>query len=192
MPDKGSLRYLYTIKEKWGLIPPILNAGAGNPVEQRYYLPAYREFPYFHLDHQSFEGIDIVADLCSMPQVESESYGTIVSFDTLEHVAYPHQAFKEFYRILKKNGYLILSTVMSYSVHRWSKLKNGEGFGESNFMDYWRFCPDGIKLLFQDAGFKLLHLQLGQSNLNLAKFPIGEGADKQAEPFIYATGIKEL
>lgn len=190
MPDEGSLRYLLSAKERWGLSPPVLNAGAGNPVEQRYYLSAYKEFPHIHLDNQLLEGVDIVADICSMPQVASESFGTVVSFDTLEHVAYPHQAMKEFHRILKPNGLLILSTVMSYAVHRWSKLQDQNGFGESRFNDYWRFCPDGIKLLFQDAGFQLLELRLDRLDENLALLPIGEGAEEDYGVYIYATGRK--
>lgn len=180
------------MKESYGFKAPLLNAGAGNPVEQRYYLPAYQEIEHATLDNQPLEGIDIVEDICDMPNIPSCSYGTIISLDTFEHVAYPFKAIKELARVLKPNGLLILTTHQNYAIHRWSKLKDDVGFGTSNFNDYWRFCPDGLKLLFKDANLKLLDIRLhgGRLGENMADLPIGKGADEQSAVYIYATGKK--
>lgn len=192
MSDERSLAYLRLIKQKHGLQPPIINVGAGNPVEQRAYLSAYEGFEHTNLDIQASEGIDIIADVCNMPEVLSNTYGTIICLDTLEHIAYPFAAMKEMFRILKPEGLLILSTAMAYAIHRWSILHDDKGHGRSHFCDYWRFCPDGLKLLFQDMGFQLLELRLdGKTfNENLAELPIGEGADEQSGTYIFATGRK--
>jgi hypothetical protein len=56
--------------------------------------------------------------------------------ESLEHIAYPQRSIDELYRVLKPSGFLILTTVMHFKIHRAPK-------------DYWRFTPDGLELLLK-------------------------------------------
>ena len=60
----------------------------------------------------------------------------IVFFDqVLEHVkGNPQHAVDELYRVLKPSGLLVCTTVLVYPIHAYPS-------------DYWRFTPEGLKLL---------------------------------------------
>lgn len=57
----------------------------------------------------------IVADLASMPQVKDSSVDVIISSWVLEHVENPEGVFKEFDRVLKKDGKVIFLTPNSWN-----------------------------------------------------------------------------
>ena len=185
MTSEWAKTYLAKARLSFGFEPPVLNAAAGNAVANRYYEEVYADLEHQNLDCQASIGIDIVADVCSMPQIVDCSYGTVIAMDALEHIEYPSNAMKEFHRILKPNGILVITTVCCYSIHRWSifadEKPGNPPVAGSHYNDYWRFTPDGIKVLFRDAGLKLLDMRVKASNMdvgNLADLPIGEGADE--------------
>ena len=49
----------------------------------------------------------VQSDLEMLP-LKSNTFDTVLLFDVLEHVVYPQSMFKEFFRVLKKGGYLII------------------------------------------------------------------------------------
>lgn len=57
----------------------------------------------------------IVADLAHMPQVKNDSVDLIISSWVLEHVENPEGVFKEFARVLKKDGKVIFLTPNSWN-----------------------------------------------------------------------------
>lgn len=65
---------------------------------------------------------------------ENESFDYVIADQVLEHVEKPWVATEEVRRILKPNGIAILT----------SCLMNGIHWGPN---DYWRFTPDGLKVL---------------------------------------------
>lgn len=117
---------------------PVIDLGAGE--EADWYKGLFGDSKYITLDleQNKTKTIDIIADLLNMPQVPSESYGVVLLLDTLEHVKYPMLAFKESARILKPGGIFICTTVASWEYHPHPK-------------DYWRFLPDGLRILCRDA-----------------------------------------
>jgi SAM-dependent methyltransferase len=66
----------------------------------------------------------------------SESVGTVIIADTLEHVEFVRNAMDEVYRILKPEGIVIMSSVMNFPIHNFPE-------------DYWRFTPEGFKSLLR-------------------------------------------
>jgi len=85
-------------------------------------------------------GVDKILDLHTI-DVPSDSVGTVLCFDTLEHVEYPRKALEEIHRILMPNGTVVISSVMDFPIHDYPN-------------DYWRFTPEAFKSLlkpFSDA-----------------------------------------
>ena len=86
-------------------------------------------------DMREGPGVDKVLNLHAI-DLPSESVGTVVSLDTLEHVEYPNKAMDEVYRILKPGGMAIISSVMNFHIHDYPH-------------DYWRFTPEAFRSLLK-------------------------------------------
>jgi len=72
---------------------------------------------------------------------EDGSFDMIVSNQVLEHVdVSPSTVFEESMRVLAPGGYLVVGTVFNYPIHRGPH-------------DMWRFTPEALELLCQQAGF---------------------------------------
>lgn len=97
------------------------------------------------LEHHSF-----LADARQIP-VSDASYELITSFQVFEHLAEPWLALEEWFRILKKEGTLILTTNFVYPNH-----------GEP--IDYFRFTREGLMNLLKNYGFRDIKvIKLGSS-----------------------------
>ncbi len=60
--------------------------------------------------------LDIISDIPSIPR-EKESFDAIMCTEVLEHVPHPVQALEELTRLLKKNGYLLLTAPFASLTH---------------------------------------------------------------------------
>ncbi len=92
--------------------------------------PLFPNQIYVGCDMQQGPGVDMMIDLHKI-DLESESVGTVLCFDTLEHVEYPRKAMSELYRILKPEGIIAISSVMNFPIHGYPS-------------DYWRYTPEGF------------------------------------------------
>jgi len=106
----------------------ILDAGAG---ECRY-KPACAHLKYISQDFAQYDGegdqvglqtkkwdnshLDIVSDIASIP-VEDGSFDNILCTEVLEHVPRPDEAIREFSRILKPGGKLIITAPFCSQTH---------------------------------------------------------------------------
>lgn len=97
---------------------------------------------YIGLDMREGPGVDVVADAKSMPFPDND-FDIIISTDCFEHVDWPRDITHEIYRVTKPGGVFYLTTVFDFEIH-----------GYPN--DYWRFTPECIKLLLEDAGYEVL------------------------------------
>jgi SAM-dependent methyltransferase len=141
MHDKV-IQYVKTIVQNNKIIGPVIDLGGllADEQEKQYggvIRRIFSGFDYFTFDMRS--DADFVGDVHNTKLV-SESFGTVLSLETLEHVEYPQIVVNEIYRILKPGGIAILSTLMCWEEHRCPK-------------DFWRFLPDGILHLFTQAKF---------------------------------------
>ena len=88
------------------------------------------------------KGCDIIAppfpdvDVQDMPY-EDNIFDYVLSDVVLEHVRKPWIATEEIKRVMKPKGLLILTTCLMHGIH-------GVPY------DYFRFTPDGLKVLFED------------------------------------------
>ncbi len=70
----------------------------------------------FQSDEWDTSTIDIVSDITAIP-VDSDSFDVILCTEVFEHIPYPDLAIREFSRILKKEGILILTAPMCSISH---------------------------------------------------------------------------
>lgn len=90
-------------------------------------------------------GVDIAGDIEGLP-FASNSIGTILSFDTIEHVWDVHAAFKEIDRVLRKDGIAVITSVFNFKIH-------------SCPHDFWRFTPEALDKLTEGFPNKILGYQ---------------------------------
>lgn len=80
-------------------------------------------------------GVDRAEDLRSLSFADGE-IGTALCVDTLEHCEDPLAACREMHRVLRPGGICAVASVMFFPIHGYP-------------YDYWRFTPDGIRLLLR-------------------------------------------
>ena len=121
----------------------ILDAGAGECPHKKY----FRNLKYYSQDikNNSKNEIDYISDITSIP-VNSRSFDYILCSQVMEHIKTPHKAFREFGRILKKNGILFLSTHMAYEEHMIPH-------------DYFRYTRYGLEYLAESNNFKVIKIE---------------------------------
>ncbi len=97
----------------------ILDAGAG-PCK---YKPLFSHCDYKAQDFMRYEGeehtygeLDYVGDLASIP-VSDESFDCIICTEVFEHIPRPDLAVREFSRILRPGGELIITAPLASGIH---------------------------------------------------------------------------
>jgi len=116
----------------------VLNAGAGTRdlaalVEGRLYNQDIAELG---------ENIDFVSPLHEIPTADA-FFDTVICNAVLEHVANPEEVMDEFRRVIVPGGILYLTIPFMQPEHR-------------DPTDYQRYTIDGIKLLCERHGFRVL------------------------------------
>lgn len=101
------------------------------------------------LDHEdSLHGLsqaDIVADAYDMI-LPNDSIDTVLCTAVLEHLERPWDALREMYRVLKTNGYVILTTPLFWHLHEEPR-------------DFYRYTKYGLEYLFENVGFQIVELR---------------------------------
>lgn len=97
--------------------------------------PLFQGMKYVGSDMRAGPGVDVILNLHDL-ELDSETVGTALALDTLEHVEYPRKAISEIHRVLKQGGILIISSVMKFPIHNYP-------------FDYWRYTPEGLKSLLE-------------------------------------------
>lgn len=92
---------------------------------------------HVRLDMEHYPRTDIVADAQAMSNVEDDSFDAVFCLEVLEHCTNPFALSQEIFRVLRAGGVAIVSAPMNFPIH------DTPG-------DYWRFTPDGLKLLFKN------------------------------------------
>lgn len=120
------------------IVEPIYEFGSLQVPGQEGFADLRPFFPgkvYVGADMREGTGVDVILDLHNI-DLPSESVGSVLILDTLEHVEYVRKAMDEIYRILKPNGIVIMSSVMLFPIHDYP-------------YDYWRFTPEAFNSLLK-------------------------------------------
>jgi SAM-dependent methyltransferase len=128
--------FIADVAECLDLAEPIVEIGSRPSAEQEQG-PLLRDiFPgRDFIGCDLFEGpnVDRVEDVRRLSFPDG-AVGSVVSVDTLEHVADPLRAVAEMHRVLQPGGVCAIASVMLFHIHE-------------HPWDYWRFTPDGFGLL---------------------------------------------
>jgi len=96
-------------------------------------------YQYTGLDIVPGPNVNIVApDPYRFPLADA-NYAVVICGQTLEHVPKPWLFVPELARVLQPGGLLVVGTHHVYPLHR-------------HPVDCWRFLPDGMQVLFDEAG----------------------------------------
>jgi 2-polyprenyl-3-methyl-5-hydroxy-6-metoxy-1,4-benzoquinol methylase len=90
--------------------------------------------------------VDIISDISDIPEKDN-SYDVILCTEVFEHIPDPVKALKEFSRLLKPSGILILTTPVCSLTHK-SPNYFYNGFSR-NYFEYY-FSEFGFKIKFLD------------------------------------------
>lgn len=130
--------YLGKIISRYPVMEPIYEIGSYRVQGQEEFADLRPFFPgkvYVGCDMREGLGVDRVEDIHCL-KMKNNSIGTVVIFDTLEHVEDVHRAMREIHRVLKPGGMVIMSSVMKFPIHDYPS-------------DYWRFTPKAFELLLK-------------------------------------------
>ena len=107
----------------------ILDCGCGN----KPYFPFFENMSslYIGIDLRRTKYVDVVGDTEKLPFKES-LFDVVLCTQVLEHTLSPSTLIDEIYRVLKRNGFLFLSTHGVWPVH------------DPSF-DFWRWTDLGLK-----------------------------------------------
>ena len=156
------IRLVGDMVKKYGFMPPVVELGGlGRPCVADYditirtgdqaaryvnvvnpFESVFGEYTIMNPDN----GDPLIEDMADV-----DVWGTAVCVSVLEHVTNPFEVFRGFYRILKPEGLLIVSTVFSFPYHA----------SEPDGHDYWRFTPTCLKMLGEYAEFEVLEADWG-------------------------------
>ena len=116
--------------------------------------------------------IDPDSNRCN--EINNSSADIVLSIQVLEHVKDPDKYLQEAYRLLKKDGYLILSTHGHWKYH-------------PDPVDYWRWTADGLKESLINNGFKIIEIK-GVFGLLPASLQLFQDAVLISFPFVKIWG----
>lgn len=121
----------------------VLDIGCGN----KPYYPLFKNITgYIGCDivQSDQNAVDIICEANQIP-LEAESFDTVFSTQTIEHVFDHHGLVREAFRLLKKGGYFIVSGPMYWPLH------------EEPY-DFYRFTKYGFTKLLEKAGFEIIEV----------------------------------
>jgi len=103
-----------------------------------------------NVDIASFEGVDVVADVCQLP-FQNNYADAVIAECLLEHVKDPIKAVSEMHRVLKPGGLVYISTPFIVGFH-------------SSPGDYQRWTVPGLRELLKDFKEEELGIAVGPTN----------------------------
>lgn len=124
---------------------PILEVGSkdyGSTPDFRSLIP---HSTYVGVDMIDGKGVDVILDMTDDFDTVDQRLGgrrfkTIICFSVLEHCQNPFRMCENMTRLLEIGGTVFISVPFAWQIHGYPS-------------DYWRFTPDGVKLLFPRIEF---------------------------------------
>jgi len=125
----------------------LVDLGCGEAPYKKYlsqFIDRYTGVDWSNTFHNS--AADIVSDLNVQIKIDNEVADSIISFSVMEHLSEPQIFINESYRILKRNGYMVLQVPWQWRIHEAPH-------------DYFRYSPYALKYMFTKAGFHEIEIE---------------------------------
>mgnify|MGYP001035719875 CR=1 FL=1 len=108
-------------------------------------------------------------DICSNEISYINEYDILFCEQVLEHVWEPQKALVNLHKMLKPDGWLVVSTPFLVKIHKCP-------------VDYWRFTPDCLSRMLVEADFEVENLK-HWGNKNCVNANLGNGPWARYQPF---------
>ena len=118
----------------------LLDVGCGNKPYAGVFIKHVERYVGADVHQNSDNSVDTIIDMSGRLPYEDASFDTVLSTQVLEHVEEPGAHLREFARVLRSGGVLVLTVPASYMLHE-----------EPH--DYHRFSLYGVKHLLQQSQF---------------------------------------
>jgi len=154
----GDINQLIFVKKNINRIKgPILEVGSKDYGNTQNLRPLFPYYEYIGVDMEDGPGVDVVLDLTNDLDIINKVLGykkfkTIFCFSVLEHCSNPFKFCNNLQEILDQDGIIFISAPFSWRIHGYPS-------------DYWRFTPEGIKILFSELKF-----DMNDANLTSTRF----------------------
>jgi len=138
-------QFVKIVSEELPILEPIYEFGSLQVPQQEGFADLRSYFQnkeYVGCDFRKGPGVDRILNLHNI-DLPSNSVGSVLIVDTIEHVEFPRKAINEIQRILNENGIIILSSVMNFPIHSFPN-------------DYWRFTPQAFKSLLKPFALSIV------------------------------------
>jgi SAM-dependent methyltransferase len=130
--------------EKYGR-GKVLDIGCGNKPYEDWFSTNITDYIGCDIIQSDLHKVDVLCPANKIP-LDSETFDTVISTQTIEHVEDHQGLVNEAFRLLRKDGYFILSGPMYWYLH------------EQPF-DFFRFTRYGFKEVLVKAGFNIIDIQ---------------------------------
>jgi SAM-dependent methyltransferase len=137
----------------------VLDAGCGAMPYKR----LFAHCRFLGLDLMPFHGMPDLFGVAERLPLRDCSVDAILSTQYLEHAADPKSVIREFRRVLRSDGTLLLSTHGVWAYH-------------PDPVDYWRWTESGLQLILEQCGFRVVRVHRQTESLGagviLALYPL--------------------
>ncbi|NJK98227.1 MAG: class I SAM-dependent methyltransferase [Chloroflexia bacterium] len=123
----------------------MIDVGCGDLHYRKYIEKKVKKYDSIDFSRKD-KDITYIGDVQNMEMISDQFYDSAICLEVLEHLRNPFKAVSEIYRILKKDGILVLSVPHMSRLH------------EEPY-DFFRFTKYGLKSTLEDAGFKIIEIQ---------------------------------
>ncbi len=123
----------------------LLDIGCGNKPYYGIVAPLIDEYVGCDIIQSSDHSVDIICPANRIP-LPAETFDTVISTQTIEHVEDHQGLLNEAFRLLKPGGHLILSGPMYWPLH------------EEPY-DFFRFTKYGLTYLLKNSGFDVVTIK---------------------------------
>lgn len=141
-------KFIEVVAKNIALKGPFLEIGS-YIVKGQEKLANLREFfpnvKYIGCDIRKGPGVDKIENAEKLT-FKNETIGTILMLETIEHIQNPIKVLDEIHRVLKKDGIVIITSLMDFQIHDFPE-------------DYWRFTPKSFEHLLRKFPIKIIGFQ---------------------------------
>lgn len=120
----------------------VLDIGCGNKPYEKMFAGKITGYVGCDIVQSNEMKVDVICEATNIP-LEDQSFDTVFSTQTIEHVADHQQLLQEAWRLLKPGGHIIVSGPLYWPLH------------EEPY-DFFRFTKHGFNYILEKSGFEVL------------------------------------